>query len=64
MTKIKNHNKCEIDIRWKVVYGNSHPAPALFCTEHNAWLKWISREDAFKLISEGIPVKKYKKDEK
>lgn len=57
----KKHDNCQCEIRWKVIYGNPQPAAGLFCSEHDAWIKWLPREEAFYLIKEcNVPVTKYK----
>lgn len=47
--KPSKFDNCQCEIRWE---NSGLRRPALYCTDHNIYIKWLSERDAFFLIDE------------
>jgi len=44
------HKNCQVSIRYKIVNTSEIWRPALFCKQHNQYLKWLPKEVAEDLV--------------
>jgi hypothetical protein len=56
---IELHNKCQCELRSRHFKGKDTPTPGLFCSDHDVFLDWLSRDIADELIQHGVPVTPY-----
>jgi hypothetical protein len=47
--KTNQFDNCQCEIRWE---NSGLRRPALYCTDHDIYIKWLSERDAFFLIDE------------
>jgi hypothetical protein len=47
--KPSKFDNCQCEIRWE---NSGLRRPALYCTDHDIYIKWLSERDAFFLIDE------------
>jgi hypothetical protein len=47
--KPSKFDNCQCEIRWE---NSGLRRPALYCSDHNIYIKWLSERDAFFLIDE------------